>query len=183
VARTPSITPFLEFKFKKNCMIDLGDSKHYSIPCDMRPQPNPQSKRKDGSDKEIILPFFNFDFLHKVELKDELPHIPKQLPGMSKEHHQKLCDQAYERAARAKNFNDAVRERVDAYVRRGVLEIVNDPFEGEEEVEGLAELAAAFKAADAAKAEAEEEAAEAGEVSQIVPVTEPPAPKPKAPKK
>jgi hypothetical protein len=62
-----------------------------------------------------------------------------------------LCDAAYERAAEAKIFNDGVRARVNSYVENGTLEIVNDPFASEDEVEGLAELAATLKDAEDTK--------------------------------
>lgn len=190
--RTKSPKPYLEFKFLKNAMIDIGDAKHYRVPSDMRNLPNPQAPLKHGKprsaaeatmirldepDTYITMPYFDFDKVHKVELQDELPRVPKKMPGMSDDHHQKLCDQAYERAARAKNFNDAIRTRVYHYVDDGTLEVVSDPFEGEDIVEGLAELAESLKAADAEKAEAGEHDPTAPIAVQEAPEDEPPAPR------
>jgi hypothetical protein len=154
-------TPYLEFKFLKNVSIELGTPQRFSIPTDMRAQPNPHAKRKPGegpdyfSEKEpetyITLPFFDMNHVHKLELKNERPIIPTKLAGMSETYHSKLCDAAYERAAEAKIFNDGVRARVNSYVENGTLEIVNDPFASEDEVEGLAELAATLKDAEDTK--------------------------------
>jgi hypothetical protein len=76
---------------------------------------------------------FDMEFVHKIELRDERPRIPKRREGMSERFFSQLCDRAYQVAAEAKVAN---------YVERGLIEIVSDPFRGESEIEEWAELAA-----------------------------------------
>jgi hypothetical protein len=85
---------------------------------------------------------FDMEFVHKIELRDERPRIPKRREGMSERFFSQLCDRAYQVAAEAKVANDEIRRRVDHYVERGLIEIVSDPFRGESEIEEWAELAA-----------------------------------------
>lgn len=165
MAKPVAETPFLKFKFLRNTQIYLGTPQTFTIPSTMRAQPNPQAQRDtrlgrkqsegEGSSM-LVMPVFDMDFVHKIELKNERPMLPKKLDGMSDTYHSKLCDQAYERAAEGKIFNDGVRERVYSYVRNGVLEIVEDPFPTEEIPEGFDELTESLAADAAAETEREE---------------------------
>lgn len=168
-------TPYLEFKMLRNTMVYLGTAQTVTIPSDMRMEKlervehNPHRPVTIGSAAaQALRPIFYMDTVHRIELKNERPVIPKKMPGMSDAYHEKLCDQAYERAAQAKVFNDEIRKRVYSYVQNGTMELVSDPFAGEEEVEGLAELAEIKKA--------EQEEAEAASEPATAPQAKPPKP-------
>lgn len=130
---------------------DLGDGESHFVPAKMvhkttaqheRMVRNPNSGRLEARAAVITTPEFDLDFVHKVELKPELPRISKKLPGMSDAHHQKLCDLAYVGATEAKAYNDRIREKVYHYVDDGTLELVSDPFDARDDdvIEGLTDI-------------------------------------------
>jgi hypothetical protein len=167
-AATPR--PYIEFKFLLNRMIDLGDTRQYVIPMEMRTIENPFKRTgpshrtvrvrsltergglttiTDNQDESLYVtqPVFDLDFVHKIELQNELPMLPTKPPGMSQRHHERLCEEAYDAASASKRYNDGIRRRLASYCDRGVLAIVADPFETATEVEGASEFADAMRSA------------------------------------
>ena len=139
--------PYLEFKYKQVIMIgDLGDGAYHAIPTRMVEHPLPEgsfapSQGRYGSALITtpirIQPSFDLEHIHKIELLDERPRVPKRAAGMSDGMFEKLCDAAYEKAAQAAQHNDEIRRRVYHYVDQGILEVIADPFAGSDEVEGF----------------------------------------------
>jgi hypothetical protein len=127
---------------------DLGDGQYHAIPVKMveKPLEDPDaiapSKGLYGRPETVsqavkVTPHFSLDYVHKIELKDERPRIPKKAAGMSDAMHGTLCDAGYKKAAEAKAYNDRIRAKVYHYVEQGALELVSDPFAGNEVVEGF----------------------------------------------
>jgi hypothetical protein len=150
---TESAKPYLSFKFLVvTALSDLAPAQFFQPPARMINRPLDDDKVISGrgvgyqhekrENHVAVVPEFDLDFVHRIELKDERPRIPKRREGMSEGFYSQLCDRAYQVAAEAKVANDEIRRRVDHYVERGLIEIVSDPFRGESEIEEWAELAA-----------------------------------------
>lgn len=165
--------PYLDFKYKLNRMLYIGGNL-YAIPSDPRWVSTPFGQVKHDDDGKVskqqdntkvaLQHVYNMDKVHRIPLRDERPRVPKRAEGMSAAYHEKLADDAYRRAAEAKVYNDRIREEVYSHVAHGTLEIVCDPFAGDDEVEGLSDLAESIKSEqDEAKAEEERKQAEAAQ--------------------
>lgn len=119
---------FLEFKYLKNRIIDLGNGEQYEIPYRMEPS--------SILGHTTVVPAYNLEKVHKVKLLEEKPLIPEKEDGMSDRLHQELSDEAYRNAMDARRKNEDLRKRIDAYVKSGSIEIVNDPFKVKTNAEG-----------------------------------------------
>ena len=110
----------IEFKYLKNRQIDVGNGFQYVIPM--------KQKKLHILGHETTTPVFNLEAVHKVELLDETPQIPVRDHRMSERLFTELCDEAYKDAMGNRRKNDAIRARLQAFVKSGTLEILHDPF-------------------------------------------------------
>ena len=128
-------TPQLKFRFLKNETIDLGQPTH--IPVSFREQQTALTQVVKVADSPprlvnvAVLPVYDFgpnSHIHTLELRDETPRFTRRAEGASDEMHTKLRERAIEKAIENKEHNDALRAKVEHYVKCGTLEIVEDTF-------------------------------------------------------
>ena len=114
---------FLEFKYKRNVMLELGDGKQYPIPMRMFKVP------VEENPMQPLQPLFDMGFVHKISLADETVQMPERDENMPQRHYDELVDEAYREARTARELNDKIRKTVYHHQRHGNVEIVKDPFE------------------------------------------------------
>jgi hypothetical protein len=112
---------YLEFKYIQNVMVDFGDGNNYAIPTEFK-------VIKTEAGHEAVVPQFNLNHIHRMALLDEEPRIPVKQAGMSERYHSELADGAFRVAASNKVENDKIRARVNHFAKKGVVEIIADPF-------------------------------------------------------
>lgn len=125
---------YLEFKYLKNHVIDIGDGKLYPIRFEMREINTPFTREvsygggKPRVENRAIMPVFFMDDVHRVELEDETVMAPEAVEGMSARLIQELEDEAFKASMVARAKNKIIRAKVAHYVKDGTIELVSDPF-------------------------------------------------------
>jgi hypothetical protein len=119
---------FLEFKYLKNRIMDLGNGEQYPIPYKMEPSSILGHK--------TAIAAYNLDKIHRVRLLSEKPQMPEREQGMSDRLYSELCDEAFRNAMENRQKNQALRKRIEAFVKSGTIEVTNDPFVVKTHTEG-----------------------------------------------
>lgn len=121
--------PSLLFRYLKNHALPFPDERQYPIPVRMYEAPKADVGRLLGSDK-ALLASFDLDHVHEYPLEDEEPDFTGLESIENEETKKDLRDDARARARDARLKNHSARSFFHAYAKLGVLEIVEDPFQG-----------------------------------------------------
>lgn len=121
--------PVLKFKYLKNHALPFPDERQYAIPVTMYDAPKSDVGRLLGSDK-ALLANFQMDHVFDYYLEDEEPDFSGLDQIENEDTKKDLRDDARAAAKEARLKNQAARSFFHAYAKLGVLEIIEDPFEG-----------------------------------------------------
>ena len=111
---------YLEFKYLRNVMIMLGDGVYHAIPM--------KNIEVDRDGYKLLLPHFDMEYVHKVELLNETPHLPDREDAGSDRQYEDMCDDAYSEARVNRLANDKIRRIAYDHHKRKTIEILSDPF-------------------------------------------------------
>lgn len=135
--------PHIGFKYLKNVMLSFGDGRYYAIPCTIRAtpisapgiQPMPGTQNVDPAfqtfDRALgmptaPMPVFDLDFIHRIELADVSPRVPKRRPEWSDAFYAAVETQAHTDAIAARAKIAGVLQMVKHHVKQGNIEVVQD---------------------------------------------------------
>jgi hypothetical protein len=122
-AHDPSDKNCIRFKWLQNVMVDL-DGQQYPIPS--RLVMDGSATASDGSHPQVLQ--FNMDFVHTLRLPDGMtPRTLVKRADQTQSWFERIQNAEYERVLENRLGASKLRDKLLAYIKAEVIEVVDDP--------------------------------------------------------